>query len=129
MSKRFFVMISTDPDVDPTKCGVGLACAAQAVSDGHEVNVGKFPFQANGKALALGESDGFVKLITDANHGEILGAHIIGPEVTELLAELSMTRMLEGTVDELGWMVHSHPTLSETLKEAALDAKGEAVHI
>ena len=102
---------------------------AQARDEGHEVNVGKFPFQANGKALALAESDGFVKLITDASNGEILGAHIIGPEVTELLAELSMTRMLEGTVDELGWMVHSHPTLSETLKEAALDAKGQAVHI
>ncbi len=113
---------------DPQITSFGLT-EAQARDEGHEVNVGKFPFQANGKALALAESDGFVKLITDASNGEILGAHIIGPEVTELLAELSMTRMLEGTVDELGWMVHSHPTLSETLKEAALDAKGQAVHI
>ena len=113
---------------DPQIASFGLT-EAQARNEGHEIKIGKFPFQANGKALALSEPNGFVKLVTEANHGEILGAHIIGPEVTELLAELSMTKMLEGTIDELGWMVHSHPTLSETLKEAALDAKGEAVHI
>ncbi|MCZ6535035.1 MAG: dihydrolipoyl dehydrogenase, partial [Chloroflexi bacterium] len=91
--------------------------------------VGKFPYQANGKAAAMGESEGLVKLVTDARYGEILGAHMIGADVTELLAELSMTRMLEGSVTELGWMVHSHPTLSETVKEAALAAMDEAIHI
>ena len=101
----------------------------EAREQGHDVKIGKFPFQASGKALALGDTEGMIKLVTDAKYGEILGAHMIGAEVTELLAELSMTRMLEGTVTELGWMVHSHPTLSETLKEAALAAKGGAIHI
>ena len=78
---------------------------------------------------ALGEPEGLVKLVIDAEIGEILGAHMIGPEVTELLGELSMTRLLEGTTSELGWMVHPHPTMSETLKEAALAAEGEAIHI
>jgi dihydrolipoamide dehydrogenase len=101
----------------------------QAREQGHDVKIGKFPFIASGKALALGHTDGFAKLVTEAKHGEILGVHLIGPEVTELLAEMSMTRMLEGTTTELGWVVHSHPTLSEALKEAALAAKGEAINI
>jgi len=101
----------------------------QARERGHEVKVGKFPFTASGKALALGESDGLVKLVFDAKTGALLGAHLIGPDVTELLAEASMTQLLEGTSEELGWMVHSHPTLSETLKEAALAADGQAIHI
>ena len=67
--------------------------------------------------------------MVDKKYGELLGGHMIGPEVTELLAELSMTKMLEGTTQEVGWMVHSHPTLSETLKEAALAADGKAIHI
>ena len=101
----------------------------EAREEGYDVKIGKFPFQASGKALTLGDTEGMIKLVTDAKYGEILGAHMIGAEVTELLAELSMTRMLEGTVTELGWMVHSHPTLSETLKEAALAARGQAIHI
>jgi len=101
----------------------------QAKERGHEVKVGKFPFTASGKALALGESDGLVKLVFDANTGALLGTHMIGPDVTELLAEASMTQLLEGTGQELGWLVHSHPTLSETLKEAALAADGQAIHI
>jgi dihydrolipoamide dehydrogenase len=101
----------------------------QAQDAGRRVRVGKFPFTASGKALALGETEGFAKVVVDEELGEILGAHLIGPEVTELLAELSMTRMLEGTTQELGWMVHSHPTLSEAVKEAALAARGEAIHI
>lgn len=101
----------------------------EAQEQGYDVKVGKFPYQANGKAAAMGESEGLVKLVTDAEYGEILGAHMIGADVTELLAELSMTRMLEGSVTELGWMVHSHPTLSETLKEAALAVVDEAIHI
>ena len=98
-------------------------------TEGIEFQVGKFPFSASGKAIALGHTEGMVKLITDPEIGEILGAHLIGSEVTELLAELSMTSLLEGTTTELGWLVHPHPTISETLKEAALDSTGEAIHI
>ena len=102
---------------------------AQAREQGHEVKVGRFNVQANGKALAMGETEGIVKLVVDAQYGELLGGHMIGPEVTELLGELSMARLLEGTTLELGWMVHAHPTLSEMLKEAALDAQGRTIHM
>ena len=102
---------------------------AQAREQGKDINVGTFNVQANGKAAAMGENFGLVKLVVDAKYGEILGGHMIGPEVTELLGELSMTRILEGTVLELGWAVHSHPSLSEMLKEAALDAQGRTIHM
>ena len=101
----------------------------QAREAGHDVNVGKFNMQANGKALGMGETDGMVKLVVDSRFGEILGAHMVGPEVTELLGELSLTRLLEGTTLELGWLVHAHPTISEVIKEAALAADGRAVHM
>jgi len=102
---------------------------AQAREQGKEIKVGTFNVQANGKALAMGESSGMVKLVVDAQYGELLGGHMIGPEVTELLGELSMTRILEGTVLELGWAVHAHPSLSEMLKEAALGAQGRTIHM
>jgi dihydrolipoamide dehydrogenase len=102
---------------------------AQAREQGHEVTVGTFNVMANGKALAMGETDGLVKLVVDARYGELLGGHMIGPEVTELLGELSMTRMLEGTTLELGWAVHPHPSISEMLKEAALSTQGRALHM
>ena len=102
---------------------------AQAKEQGRDINVGTFNVQANGKALAMGEGSGLVKLVVDAKYGEILGGHMIGPEVTELLGELSMTRLLEGTVLELGWAVHAHPSLSEILKEAALGAQGRTIHM
>ncbi|MXY45182.1 MAG: dihydrolipoyl dehydrogenase, partial [Dehalococcoidia bacterium] len=102
---------------------------AQAQERGYTVRVGKFPFIASGKALALAESEGFVKVVIDDEIGDILGGHMIGAEVTELLGELGMARLLESTSKELGWLVHPHPTLSETIKEAALAADGEAVHI
>ena len=101
----------------------------QAKEQGRAVKIGRFPFAASGKALALGETEGMVKLVIDSEIGEVLGAHMIGPEVTELLGELGLTRLLEGTTAELGWLVHPHPTMSETLKEAALAADGEAIHI
>jgi dihydrolipoamide dehydrogenase len=101
----------------------------QATEQGYTVKIGKFPLAASGKALALGESEGMVKLVVDAEIGEVLGGHMIGAEVTELLGELSMTRLLEGTTTELGWLVHPHPSISETIKEAALAAEGEAIHI
>jgi len=102
---------------------------AQARERGFEIKVGRFPFQANGKALGLGESTGWVKLITDAKYGEILGAHLIGPEVTELLPELTIAQMLEMTPAEIARNVHAHPTLGEALMEAAHAAEGHAIHI
>jgi len=102
---------------------------AQAKERGYDVKIGRFPFQANGKALGLGESAGWVKLITDAKYGEILGAHLIGPEVTELLPELTLAQMMEITTAEIARNVHAHPTLSETLMEAAHAAEGHAIHI
>ena len=102
---------------------------AQAKENGYEVKVGRFPFQANGKALGLGECAGWVKIITDAKYGEILGAHMIGPEVTELLPELTLAQMMELTPAEIARNVHAHPTLSEVLMEAAHAAEGQAIHI
>ena len=102
---------------------------AQAKEQGHDVKIGKFPMVASGKALALGDTEGLVKVVVDAEIGDILGAHMIGSEVTELLGELGMARLLESTNKELGWLVHPHPTISETIKEAALAADGEAVHV
>ncbi len=112
----------------PQIASLGLT-EAQAKEQGYDVKVGRFNVQANGKALAMGETEGIIKLVVDGKHGGLLGAHMIGPEVTELLGELSMTRMLEGTTLELGWAVHAHPTLSEMLKEAALSAQGRALHM
>ena len=101
----------------------------EALMSNKSIKVGKFPITASGKALAIGESEGIVKLIVDESLGELLGAHLIGPEVTELLSELSITKLLEGTVNELGELIHPHPTISEALKEAALDVNGTAIHI
>ena len=92
---------------------------AQAKEKGYEVKIGKFPFIANGKALGLNERDGFVKIIADAKYGEILGAHLVGPEVTELLPELALAHTWELTTEEIARTVHAHPTLSEALMEAA----------
>ncbi len=112
----------------PQVASFGLT-EAQAKEKGYEVKVGRFPFQANGKALGLGESSGWVKLITEAKYGEILGAHMIGPEVTELLPELTLSQMMELTPAEIARNVHAHPTLSEVLMEAAHAAEGHAIHI
>ena len=101
----------------------------QAREQGYSIKIGKFPFSASGKALALGETDGLIKLVVDTEIGEIIGAHMIGAEVTELLGEVSLTKLLEGTTTELGWLVHPHPTISEMLKEAALGVDGQAIHI
>nr|WP_201778029.1 dihydrolipoyl dehydrogenase [Thermanaerothrix daxensis] len=112
----------------PQVASFGLT-EAQARAEGYEVKVGRFPFQANGKALGLGESGGFVKIITDAKYGEILGAHMIGPEVTELLPELTLAQRMELTPAEIARNVHAHPTLSEVIMEAAHVAEGHAIHI
>ncbi len=112
----------------PQIASLGLT-EAQAQQAGYAVKVGKFNLQANGKAMGMGETDGMIKLVVDSRYGELLGAHLVGPEVTELLGELSLTRLLEGTTLELGWLVHAHPTISEIIKEAALDAQGRAIHM
>lgn len=101
----------------------------EARAAGYEVKVAKFPFQANGKALGLGDYSGFAKLIVDAQYGEVLGAHLIGPEVTELLPELTLAHFAELTPEEIARNVHAHPTLSEVLMEAAHGAVGEYIHI
>jgi dihydrolipoamide dehydrogenase len=100
----------------------------QAREKGYEINVAKFPFQANGKAHGLGDATGFVKLISDKKYGEILGAHLIGPDVTELLPELTLARSAELTPEEIARNVHAHPTLSEAVKEAAHGLEGHMIN-
>lgn len=102
---------------------------AQAKERGHNVKIGRFPFQANGKALGMGDYGGFVKIVVDEKYGELLGASMIGPEVTELLPELTLARMMELTPHEIVRNVHAHPTLSEAIMEAAHGASGSPIHI
>jgi dihydrolipoamide dehydrogenase len=102
---------------------------AQAKERGYTIKVGRFPFQANGKALGLADYAGWVKLIVEEKYGELLGATLVGPEVTELLPELTLAHMLELTPAEIARNVHAHPTLSETLMEAAHVAEGMGIHI
>lgn len=101
---------------------------AQAKEAGFDVTVGKFPFQANGKALGLGDYAGFAKIVTDKQHGEILGAHLIGPEVSELLPELTLAQRNGLKTEQIARNVHAHPTLSEVLMEAAEAAEGHPIH-
>jgi len=96
---------------------------------GYEVKVGKFPFSASGKASAAGAKDGFVKIIFDAKYGELLGAHLIGANVTEMIAEIVVARKLETTGHEMIKAIHPHPTMSEAIMEAAADAYGEVIHL
>lgn len=112
----------------PQVASFGLT-AKQAEERGYSVKTSRFPFQANGKALGLGDHAGFVKLVVDAQYGEILGAHMIGPEVTELLPELTLAHLMELTPHEIARNVHAHPTLSEVLMEAAHGATGSPIHI
>jgi len=112
----------------PQVASFGLT-EAQAKERGYTVKIGRFPFQANGKALGLGDYTGWVKLVVDEKYGEILGATLVGPEVTELLPELTLAHMLELTTAEIARNVHAHPTLSEVLMEAAHVAEGSAIHI
>ena len=102
---------------------------AQAKERGYNIKVGRFPFQANGKALGLGDYAGFAKIVVDEKYGEILGAHMIGPEVTELLPELTLARMMELTPHEIARNVHAHPTISAVLMEAAHGAEGTPIHL
>jgi dihydrolipoamide dehydrogenase len=113
---------------NPEIASVGLTEAA-AKEAGYEIKVGKFPFTASGKASASGAKDGFIKLIFDAAYGELLGAHMIGANVTELIAEIVVARKLETTAHELIKSVHPHPTMSEAIMEAAAAAYGEVIHL
>ncbi|GGO86308.1 dihydrolipoyl dehydrogenase [Marinobacterium nitratireducens] len=112
----------------PQVASVGLT-EARAQEQGYKVRVGRFPFKANGKAIALGESEGLVKTVFDDKTGELLGAHMIGPEVTEMIQGYVVARQLETTEHELMHTIFAHPTLSESMHEATLDAYGKALHI
>jgi dihydrolipoamide dehydrogenase len=111
----------------PQVASIGLT-EAQAREKGYSVKIGRYPFRASTKAVALGETEGVIKLVVDGDQGDLLGCHMIGPEVTELLAEASLGTLMETTAREVGLTVHAHPTLSEAFKEAALSAYGEAIH-
>jgi dihydrolipoamide dehydrogenase len=112
----------------PQVASVGMTEKA-AKEAGYEVKTGKFPFKASGKARAIGETDGFVKLVIDAKYGEILGGHICGVEATEMIAEICIAREAEATVETLIHAIHAHPTLSEGVGEAAGDVFGQALNI
>ncbi|HET7339927.1 MAG TPA: dihydrolipoyl dehydrogenase [Methylomirabilota bacterium] len=112
----------------PQVASIGVT-EARARESGREISVGKFPFTASGKAVALGETDGFVKVVADKATGEILGVHIVGPEATEIIHEFAVGRTLEATLEEIMHTIHAHPTLSEAALEATLAALGHAIHI
>ena len=112
----------------PEIASVGMT-EAKAKEAGKEIKIGKFPFSASGKASAAGAKDGFVKLIFDAKYGELLGAHMIGANVTEMIAEIVAIRKLETTGHEIIKTVHPHPTMSEAIMEAAAAAYGEVIHM
>jgi dihydrolipoamide dehydrogenase len=114
----------TNPEI--ASCGLTESGAREA---GYEIKVGKFPFTASGKASASGAKEGFVKLIFDATYGELLGAHMIGSNVTEMIAEIVVARKLETTGHELIKAIHPHPTMSEAVMEAAAAAYGEVIHL
>ena len=112
----------------PQVASIGIT-EEKAKDEGFDYKIGKFPFAASGKAVAVNHSEGFVKVIVDEKYGEILGAHIIGSDATELITEYGLAMNLEATVDEIHGTIHAHPTMSEALAEAAAAAHGEAIHI
>lgn len=116
--------IYTSPEV----ASVGLT-EKLAIEKGYEVRVGRFPFTASGKAAAAGNRDGFVKLISDAASGELLGAHMVGANVTEMISEITLAKNTKATIDDLLHTIHPHPTMSEAIMEAAEDVFGQAIHI
>jgi dihydrolipoamide dehydrogenase len=116
--------IFTDPEI----AMVGLTEEA-AEKEGHEVVVGKFPFLASGRALTHGEADGFVKIIADRSSKEVLGVEIVGPDASDLISEAVLAIEMGAVADDIALTVHPHPTLPETLMEAAEDVLGKAIHI
>lgn len=112
----------------PQVASVGLT-EEKAIEKGYKTKIGRYNFRSHGKAMAMNESEGFVKLIFEERYGELLGAHIIGPEATEMIGELVMAKNLESTPEQIHRAIHAHPTLSEGIAEAALDSNKEAIHI
>jgi dihydrolipoamide dehydrogenase len=117
-------VVFTHPEV----ASVGLTEEQAREKHGDNVRIGKFPFLANGKALGMGEKEGFAKVIADAKYGEILGIHIIGPHATDMISEAVLAIQSEATIDDIEASIHPHPTLSEPIHEAALDTQGMALH-
>jgi len=112
----------------PEVASVGMT-EKEAKEGGYDYRVGRFPFSASGKAAVIGERNGFVKILSEAKYGEVLGVHIFGPHATDLIGEAVLAMQMEGTAQDLGKTIHPHPTLTEAMKEAALDADGMALHI
>lgn len=112
----------------PQVASIGLT-EEKAIAKGYDIKIGKFPISASGKAAAIGEREGFAKIIFDKKYGELLGAHLIGSEATELIAELGLAKSLEATEETIANTIHAHPTLSEIIMEAAEDADGRSIHI
>ena len=123
-----YVMIPRATYCQPQIASFGYT-EAQAREKGYDVQVAKFPFMANGKAHGLGDAQGFVKLISDKKYGELLGGHLIGPEVTELLPELTLAQQWDLTVHEVARNVHAHPTLNEAVKEAIHGLAGHMINM
>jgi dihydrolipoamide dehydrogenase len=120
-------MISKCVYSSPEVASVGYT-EEEAKEKGFEVKIGKFSFRAIGKALVYGESDGFVKLVVNKENDDILGVHMIGPHVTDMISEAGLARVLDATPWEIGHTIHPHPSLSEAIGEAALAVDGKAIH-
>jgi dihydrolipoyl dehydrogenase len=112
----------------PEVASVGLTERA-AREQGHDVEVGKFPFQASGRAMTYGDTDGLVKVVADAKYGELLGMHIIGPNASDMIPEAALGIRLEATLEDITATIHAHPTLAESVMEAALAATGASIHL
>ena len=122
---QIFLVVSIQ---NPEASSVGIT-EQQAKEQGFDVKIGKFPFKAIGKALVYGESDGFVKIVADKATNDILGVHMIGPHVTDIISEAGLAMVLDATPWEIGHTIHPHPTLSEVMGEAALAVDGKAIHM
>ena len=112
----------------PQVASIGIT-EKKAKETGVKFKVGKYPYRANGKAVASNQTEGFVKVLTAEPHGEILGAHIVGADATELIAEFALGMTLEATVDEISTTIHAHPTLAEMIHESVLASAGRAIHL
>src|SRR5699024_11095533 len=112
---------------NPEVASIGMT-EEQAKEKGYEIKVGIFPFQANGKALVYGSSEGFVKIIANQTNNDLLGVHMVGPLVTDLISEAGLAQLLDATPWEISESIHPHPTLSETMGEAALAVEGLHIH-
>jgi dihydrolipoamide dehydrogenase len=116
--------VFTDPEV----AGVGLT-EEEAAAEGISVRIGKFPFRALGKAIGVSKTEGFVKILTDADSGEVIGAHLIGAHAGDYIAELALAMEMNATAEDIAATIHVHPTLPEAVMEAALDAERRVIHM